>query len=237
MDHHDMWFLTSVPNFSSLPWLEVCWEPPVLEVHTWRMLMVTDWVFWWGGHPWHHGLSWYVVPNLCAKFQLSSMIRSVSRTPHPWNPYLEEVDGSWLGTWRMGSSLLSWIIMICDSWLVCQISTLAWKKVCQELPLLKVILGWHWCFLTGYLEDGVILDIMDCHDMWFLTCVPNFSSLAWIEVCQEPPVLEVILGGRWWFLTGYLEDGVILDMLDHLERPPGTYPESFLKIWLNLAKL
>ena len=33
------------------------------------------------GHPWHHELSWYVILYLCAKFQLSSMIRSVSRTP------------------------------------------------------------------------------------------------------------------------------------------------------------
>ena len=40
------------------------------------------------------------------------------------------------------------------------------------------------------------------HDMWILTCVLNFSSVAWIEVCQEPPFLEVILGGHWWFLTG-----------------------------------
>ena len=31
-------------------------------------------------------------------------------TPHPWSPYLEDVDGSWLETWRMGSFLTSWII-------------------------------------------------------------------------------------------------------------------------------
>ena len=30
--------------------------------------------------------------------------------PHPWSPYLEDVDGSWLEMWRMGSFLTSWII-------------------------------------------------------------------------------------------------------------------------------
>ena len=65
------------------------------------------------GHPWHHGSSWYVILDLCAKFHLSSMNRSVSRTP----------------------------------------------------------------------------------------------------------VLEVILGGCWWFLTGNLKDGVIFEFIYHLERP------------------
>ena len=132
-------------------------------------------------YPWYHRSSSYVMVNLCAKFQLSSMIRNMSRNLHPRSPYLEDIDGSWL--------------------------------------------------------DGVTFEIMDCHFMLFLTCVPNFSSLAWIEVCQEPPVLEVILGGRWRFLTGDLEDGVILDVLDHLGRPPGTYPESFVKILLYLAEI
>jgi len=152
--------------------------------HTWRTLKVPDWSLGWWGHSWVNGLSWYVIFDLCAKFQLSSMNRSVSRT-----------------------------------------------------PILEVILGGRWRFLIGYLEDQVILDIMDRHDMWFLICVPNFSSLAWIEVCQEPPFLEVILWGHWRFLTGDLEDGVILDVLGHLGRPPGTNPESFVKIWLHLADL
>ena len=124
MDCHDMWFLTCVPNFSSLAWIEVCKEPPILEVQTWRTLRVLDWILGGWGHSWYHGLSWYVILDLCAKFQLFSMIRSVSRTPRPWSPSLEDVNSSWLGTWRMGSSLTSWIIMICDYLLVCQISAL-----------------------------------------------------------------------------------------------------------------
>ena len=45
------------------------------------------------------------------------MIKSVSRTLCPWSPYLEDIDGSWLDTWIMGSSLMSWIVIICNSWL------------------------------------------------------------------------------------------------------------------------
>ncbi len=37
---HDVCFITCVPNLSSLACLEGCQEPPVLEVHTWRMFMV-----------------------------------------------------------------------------------------------------------------------------------------------------------------------------------------------------
>ena len=97
---------------------------PCPRSHTWRMLMVPDRTLGGWGYPWRHGSSWYMVLDLCAKFQLSSMIRSVSRTPYPLSPYLEDVDGSWLETWRMGSFLTSWVVIICDSWLVCQISAL-----------------------------------------------------------------------------------------------------------------
>ena len=63
--------------------------------------------------------------------------------------------------------------------------------VCQEhpTPSLKFILGGCWWFLTGYLEDGVILDLMNHHNMSFWTCVPNFRSLAWLKVYQDPPIL------------------------------------------------
>ena len=60
-----------------------------------------------------------------------------------------------------------------------------------EFPLpLSLWLGGHWWFLTKHLEDGVILDIMDRHNMWLYLCA-KFSSLGWWEMCQEPPILEV----------------------------------------------
>ena len=39
-----------------------------------------------------------------------------------------------------------------------------------------------------------ILDLITVLDIWYPTCVPNFSILAWLEVCQEHPVLD---GGTW----------------------------------------
>ena len=114
-----------------------------------------------------------------------------------WSPYLKDVDGFPPDNWRMGSSLTSWIVIICHCWLVCQISALEHDQKCVKNHLsLKSILGGCWWFLTGNLEDGVILDILDHHHMSFLTCVPNFSSLAWLEVCQEPSILEV----RTWMM-------------------------------------
>ena len=77
------------------------------------------------------------------------------------------------------------------------------------------VIGGCWRFLTEVLKDLFVLDVLDHHYMWYFTCVPNFNSLSWLEVCQEPHVLEVILGGYWWFLTGVLEDGVILNIMDH----------------------
>ena len=124
MDHHDMWLLTCVSNFSILAWIKVCQEPPILEVHTWRTLMVPDWRLGGWRHCWHHGLSWYVIFYLCTIFHISSMIRSASRTNPSSKSYLEDAEGSWLETGRVGSSLTSWIILICDSWLVYQISAL-----------------------------------------------------------------------------------------------------------------
>ena len=56
-------------------------------------------------YSWHHGLSWYVILDLCAKFKLSRMNRSVSRTPLSSKLYFEDVDGSWLDIWRIGSFL------------------------------------------------------------------------------------------------------------------------------------
>ena len=86
MDCFYMWFFPCVPNLISITWWEV-----------------------WLGHPWHCGLSGYVFFYLFAKFQLYSIIRSVS-TPHDENQYLEDVEGFWLESRRMACSLRSYII-------------------------------------------------------------------------------------------------------------------------------
>ena len=60
---------------------------PCPRCHTWRTLMVADLILGGWGHSWHHGLSWYVILDLCAKFQLSSMNKILSRTPHTWSSH------------------------------------------------------------------------------------------------------------------------------------------------------
>ena len=39
-----------------------------------------------------------------------------------------------------------------------------------------------------------------------------------------------ILGGRWGFLTGDVEDRVILDVMNDVFLPQGRYPENFVLI-------
>ena len=107
-----MWFFNCVQNFSSLVWIEVCQEPQFFKVHSWWTLMVPDWSLGGWGHPWHHGLSWYMILDSCAKFQLSSMIRIVSRTPHPQSHTWRVPDwvlGGWGHPWHHGSS---WYVIL-----------------------------------------------------------------------------------------------------------------------------
>ena len=83
----------------------------VMICDSWLMGQISAlWILGVWGHSWHHETSWYIILDLCAKFQHSTMNRGVSRTPRPWIPYLEDVDGSWLETWRTGSSLTCWTI-------------------------------------------------------------------------------------------------------------------------------
>ena len=91
-------------------------------------------------------------------------------------------------------------------------SSLARIEACQKHPAIKSILEGHCWILTRFLENGVIIDIMDHIFMWFPSCVPIVSSLAWIKICREKPVFKVLLWGQWWFL---IRNWVILDIMDH----------------------
>ena len=46
-----------------------------------------------------------------------------------------------------------------------------------------------------------------------------------------------LLGGRLGFLTRDLEDRVILDTMDDLGGPQGSYPEGFVSLSLFLAEI
>ena len=53
---------------------------------------------------------------------------------------------------------------------------------------------------------GSFLTINFFLDIEFTTCVPNFSILALLEVCQELPCHPQWLGGHWGFLTRDMVD-------------------------------
>ena len=61
--------------------------------------------------------------------------------------------------------------------------------------------------------------------------------ISLLEVCQEWGSLMWVLGGRSGFLTGDLEDWVIVDILSVLGRPQELYPESFVSISFFLAEI
>ena len=84
----------------------------------------------------------------------------------------------------------------------------------NEQLVLDLIHGGWLPYSTEPLEVEVILDIIYHYTMWFLNFMLSFGSLAWIEVWQEYPVLEAILGGHWRDLTSYLVGGIIFDIMD-----------------------
>ena len=117
-----------------------------------------------------------------------------------WSELFQEPPVLKVNTWRMLMVSGFWFQVIeGSSWYV--ILDLLAKFQLSSPPSLNSILGRYWWFLTGDLEDEVILDAVNCHHIWFLICVPNYSSLAWLEVCQKKthpwsPYLEDI-DGSW----------------------------------------
>ena len=87
--------------------------------HTLRILNVPDWSFEGWVHPWHHISLWCAILYLFAKFQLSSMISSMSRTPSPQSHILRMVKvpdwslGGWGHLWHHRSS---WLTKMRLSW-------------------------------------------------------------------------------------------------------------------------
>ena len=61
--------------------------------------------------------------------------------------------------------------------------------------------------------------------------------ISQLEEGKEGGSRRGVLGGRWGFLTGHLEDRVILDTMDDLGGPQGSYPEGFVSLSLFLAEI
>ena len=123
---------------------------------------------------------------------------------------------------------------------VLHFSSRAWREVCQEPLSLMVILGGRAWFLIGYLEDRVIHDIRNHLDMWVLTYVPNLSSLAWWEVCHEPPLLWSYLEDVWGSWPGTSRTGSSMTSWINLEDPQKVILNvscQYLLIWLSFGKV
>ena len=87
------------------------------------------------------------------------------------------------------------------------------------------------------MEDLVIPDIMNDIFLPQERYPEYFVLISQLEVCQEGGVKKGGLGGRWGFLMRDLEDRVILDDMDDLGRPQGSYPEGFVSLSLFLAEI
>ena len=80
------------------------------------------------------------------------------------------------------------------------------------------------------MEDMVIPDIMNDVFLPQGRYPENFVLISQLEVCQEGGSRRGVLGGRWGFLTGDMEDRVIPDVTNDVFLPQGRYPENFVLI-------
>ena len=62
------------------------------------------------GHSWHHEWCFFTLRKVHWKFHVDILIRSVSGRGVKKGGYLEDIEGSWLETWRTGSFLTSWMM-------------------------------------------------------------------------------------------------------------------------------
>ena len=88
------------------------------------------------------------------------------------------------------------------------------------------------------MEDRVIPDVMNYVFLPQGRYPENFVLISQLEVCQEGGgSRRGVLGGRWGFLTRDMEDRVILDTMNDLGGPQGSYPEGFVSLSLFLAEI
>ena len=93
-------------------------------------------------------------------------------------------------------------------------------------------------FLTRDMEDLVIPDVMNPVFLPQERYPENLVLISQLEVCHEGGgSRRRVLGGCWGFLMGHLEDRVILDTMDDLGEPQGSYPEGFVSLSLFLAEI
>ena len=158
-------------------------NPNVLHGGTWWMLMVPDQDF--NERIIYHVMDYHDMLFLTFVQNFSSLA---------WLEVHQEPSVLHVHTWRtlilpdlvLGGKVPLW----CHGYLILDMCA----KLHQKHWLPMSILWGPGRFLTRNLENRVILDIMDNHNLWFFTSVPIFSFLAWLEVCQEHQSLMFILG-------------------------------------------
>ena len=87
------------------------------------------------------------------------------------------------------------------------------------------------------MEYRVIFDVLDDLGGPQGSYPESFRLISLLEVCQEGGSFRGVLVGHWEFLTGDMKDRVILDIMDDLGRPQGSYLESFVSLSLFLAEI
>ena len=147
------------------------------------------------------------------------MIISVSKTTLSLTSWLES-----LSTWVFHD-----VLNVLHIWLltcVPDFNFLAWFV--KNHPVIISDSGGHLGFLTGGMED--------MGHPWPHNCSWHFIPSLHAKFQHSSMIRSVsrtgILGGRWGFLTEDLEDRVILDTMDHLGGPHGSYTESFVIIFI-----
>ena len=74
-------------------------------------------------------------------------------------------------------------------------------------------------FLIGDLVDSIIFDVLDDLLLPQRRYLESFVLISLLIVCQEGGSFIGVLGGHSWFLTGYIEDSMILNIMDDLIHP------------------
>ena len=100
-------------------------------------------------------------------------------------------------------------------------------EVCQEGGSRRGVLGGRWGFLTEHMEDRVIPDVMNHVFLPKGRYPEDFMPISQLELCQEGGPRMGVLGGRWGFLTGDMEDRVIPDVMNDVYLSQRRYPENF----------
>ena len=93
-------------------------------------------------------------------------------------------------------------------------------------PLRGLFRG-QWGLLAGDLEDSVIHYGNDGTILPQGRYSESFVFISLLDVSQEWESFWGVLGGHWGFLTWDIDDKVILDIMDDMVWPLGSYPESF----------